>query len=59
MKKDIKPKNDKDQPHGYWELYYDNGKLHYKCLYINGKENGFEEWYSYSSRYTNIKNYYL
>jgi len=44
MNKDITPKNEKNQPHGYWEIYCKN-KLRFKCIYINGKENGFEEVY--------------
>ena len=31
--------------HGPWELYYDNGKLWYKCEYVNGKYHGPWEWY--------------
>jgi len=43
MNKDIIPTNAKGQPHGYWESYWANGRLCYKCVFINGKENGFEE----------------
>jgi len=48
MNIDITPKNEKNQPHGYWGVYWNNGKIWYKCVYINGKENGFEEeFYNY------------
>ena len=57
MKKNIKPKNDKGQRHGYWEVYFDNGELWYKCVYINGELNGFEEWYSCGK--ITEKRYYL
>ena len=43
--KDIEQYNDKDQQHGYWELYYYTGDLFYKCFYHNGKEVGYEEQY--------------
>ena len=43
--KDIKTYNTKGEPHGYWEIYKYNGELYFKCVYVNGKENGFEEDY--------------
>jgi len=58
MNKDIEPTNTKGQRHGYWELYFGNGKLGYKCDYINGKENGFEEHY-WSDGKIRSKRYYL
>jgi hypothetical protein len=59
MNKDIniKPLNDKKQPHGYWEVYY-NDKLRYKCFYQNNKEVGYEEWYNFNGQ-TEEKKYYL
>jgi len=45
MNKDIEPRNDKGQAHGYWEVYWNNGKIWYKCVYINGKKNGLLEYY--------------
>ena len=41
-KKSIEPRNDKNQRHGYWEFYWD-GELWYKCYYINGQLNGYNE----------------
>jgi len=58
MKKDITPRNDKYQPHGYWEIYFNNGKLMFKCIFINDKLNGFSEWYNFDGK-TTEKNYYL
>jgi len=58
MNKDIEPKNAKGQRHGYWEYYFNTGKLLCKCVYINGKENGFEEWYNFDGKLT-YKRYHL
>jgi len=58
MNKNITPFNDKDQPHGYWEVYHPNGQLCYKCVNINGQRNGFEEDYWYTGKVTD-KTYYL
>ena len=44
MNKDITPRNDNHKKHGYWERYWNSGKVMYKCFYINGKGNGYEEW---------------
>jgi len=30
---------------GYWEMYYDNGKIMYRGNYINGKRDGYWEGY--------------
>jgi len=46
MKKAITPENAKGEAHGYWEFYFYNDQLIFKCVFINGKKNGFEEWYS-------------
>ena len=43
--KNIKPFNDKGLPHGYWERYFNNGLINYKCFYNNDKEIGYEEYY--------------
>jgi len=45
MKEVVAPRNAKGQAHGYWECYHSNDKLYYKCVYINGKPNGFAEYY--------------
>jgi hypothetical protein len=53
--KDIEPFNDKDQPHGLWEWYYD-GNLMLKRFYHNGERVGYEEWYDGKLK---EKKYYL
>ncbi len=35
--------NEKNQRHGYWEIYYLNGKLAAKGTYINHKRHGYWE----------------
>ena len=40
--------NEKGEKHGYWEIYYDNGKLYSKGNYVNGKEHGYWEVYWYN-----------
>jgi antitoxin component YwqK of YwqJK toxin-antitoxin module len=57
MNKNIRPFNDKDQQHGYWERYYFGQTLWYKCFYHNGKQVGYEELYS-NGKLT-IKRYYI
>ena len=42
--KDIEPRNQKGEPHGYWKVYYTNGSVMYKCFYNNGKRVGYSEW---------------
>jgi antitoxin component YwqK of YwqJK toxin-antitoxin module len=43
--KNIIPRNNKGQQHGYWEMYNASGQLMYKCFYHNGKSVGYEERY--------------
>jgi len=45
MKNDIRNYNDKEQFHGYQELYF-FFKIHLRNDYKNGKEIGYEEWHS-------------
>jgi len=45
MSKNIEPINNKGQRHGYWEWYYRNGNLWYKCFFHNGKHVGYDELY--------------
>jgi hypothetical protein len=37
--------NDKGDAHGYWEMCYYYGKLHYRGNYYNGKRIGYWEFY--------------
>jgi len=55
--KSIIPYNEKNQRHGYWEVYFDDD-LWYKCLYHNDKEIGYEEFY-WSNGKLKRKKYYL
>ena len=41
---DITPRNEKSQAHGYWETYWD-GRLWYRCYYLNDILTGYEEYY--------------
>jgi len=42
--KDIMPRNDKDQRHGYWVYTFNGYEIFYfKCFFINGVRNGYEE----------------
>ena len=43
--KEITPKNDKKQKHGYWERYWYCGNKWYKAFYHNGEQIGYEEYY--------------
>jgi len=56
--KDIKPRNTKGKPHGYWERYWSNNNLLFKCVYHNGKVIGYEEDYSRDGKLRK-KTYYL
>lgn len=59
MSKDIKPRNDKSQPHGVWELYFTNGKLMSKKYYLNGNLVGYAEWYCANSGEIRNKQFFL
>ena len=39
------PVNDIEQPHGMWEIYFENGELSCKGLYVNGLQHGLHESY--------------
>ena len=45
MPTDIMEYNEKGLVHGYWEMYFSNGKLYYKGYYINGEKHGPWEYY--------------
>ena len=45
--KNITPRNENCNPHGYWESYYENGNLWYKGNYVDGNRHG--SWESYYS----------
>jgi antitoxin component YwqK of YwqJK toxin-antitoxin module len=56
--KNIKPRNENNQPHGYFEYYYDNGELYYKGNYVNGIRHGYWEGYNYNGELEN-KTYHI
>jgi len=45
--KNIRPRNNKGQRHGYCETYW-GGKIAYKCFYQNGKKVGYSEFSPYT-----------
>lgn len=45
LSKDITPYNDNGEMHGYWEEYFNNGKLKYTGTYVNGKKHGSFSFY--------------
>jgi antitoxin component YwqK of YwqJK toxin-antitoxin module len=60
--KDITPRNEQGESHGYWEWYYfDNGQLCYKGNFVNGKRHSYWEVYydngqlCYKGNYVNGK----
>ena len=56
--KDITPRNEQGQRHGYWEDYYENGQLMSKGNYVNGKAHGYWKDYSYNGK-LEYKTYYI
>jgi antitoxin component YwqK of YwqJK toxin-antitoxin module len=45
---DKRPLNEQNQAHGYWEVYYSHGTLHFKGLFVNSDVVGPYESYSES-----------
>jgi hypothetical protein len=45
MSRDIEPRNDKGEQHGYCEVYYYSGDLMLKGFCQNNKPLGYEEYY--------------
>ena len=39
----IKPHNDKNQAHGYWEVYHDKDNLWFKGVFKNDERIGYVE----------------
>jgi len=57
--KDIMPRNTNGHRHGYWEVYWWNGDLRYKCVFNNGDGIGYEELYNYLDGKLKVKGFYL
>jgi antitoxin component YwqK of YwqJK toxin-antitoxin module len=55
---DKTPRNKQNQIHGCWIRYATNGKLWFKCYYINGKQCGLDETYSLVDETRITKLYY-
>jgi len=51
-KKDITPRNKNNQPHGYWQSYWTDGTLYYKCFYVNGIVYGYSQLYETNGKKT-------
>ena len=58
-KKNITPRNENGQRHGYWKVYWTNGSITYKCFFNNGKYVGYEELYGYDNNELNYKTYFI
>jgi len=59
MKEHKTPYNAKGNPHGLWERYWVHGELWFRTVYINGKENGYEEYSWDNDGKVTEKTYYL
>ena len=55
---EINKRDSKRNKIGIWEKYYNNGKLYFKCNYINGILNGEYIQY-YNNGQINYKTYYI
>jgi hypothetical protein len=53
-KKNIQPRNKNNEAHGYWETYWTNDNLCYKCFYVNDIMFGFQQWQSYKKKLTEL-----
>ncbi len=42
----IEPVNDKNLPHGFHEVYLDDGEIWYKYVFYNGKPVNYAEYYN-------------
>jgi len=55
--KNITPKNNKGQAHGFWEIYFPDGKLWNKGNFVNGEKHGYWEWYQSNGKISHNGNY--
>ena len=47
-------KNSKGQEEGIWEMFYENGNIHFRTPYKEGNKDGIEEWF-YENGNTRIR----
>jgi hypothetical protein len=62
LKSDIRPKNKKGEPHGYWIMYYDGTEyIWFKGKYVHGNKQGLWFWYNHNCNYiqNHTKIYYI
>ena len=57
MPTDLRPYDEEGFPHGYWEIYYDNGQLDYRGEFINDLKHGLHESYLRDGRLFSIGTY--
>ena len=57
--KNIEPRNENGQAHGYCEWYNNNGSVAYKGFYNHGKPVGYEEWYLLDNNELSYKIYHI
>ena len=58
MKKDLMPKNNKGEPHGYWEVYHSLPILYFKGVYENGLQVGYHYHHTRETLRDNYRFYY-
>jgi antitoxin component YwqK of YwqJK toxin-antitoxin module len=51
--------NEKGEKHGYWEEYWNNGKLESRGNYVNGKREGYWEMFHYLTNHLRCKGNYV
>lgn len=54
----MKPRNKKGQPHGYWKTYDSFGRLFYEGTFVKNIPHGLWKWYD-SNGEVNGKKFYL
>jgi hypothetical protein len=53
-----KPFNENSERHGYWEVYWQNGRVHFCGYFINDEPLGFIKWQHVSGPDNFHKQYY-
>jgi len=55
---DLRPYNENNERHGYWEGYYDK-QLQFKGHFYNGKQIGFWEYYTIRVGGIRLRQYFV